>query len=454
MTTRALASFAANLRYQDLSASTVDLCKRQLLDGLGCLLAGTVGTPGRQAAAMIRECGGSEQATVYADGQSASACQAAMVNGTTLYSVGLHDFLQKASCHPGACVIPVLLAIGEWRRAPGADMLAAMVCGYEVLDRVGRAIMPGHRERGFHPTGTCGTFAAAAAAGRMLGLNPGQLACAFGIAGSQAGGLWECISDGSSVLVFHAGRAAQNGIEAALLARAGLTGPATVLEGERGFLRAYGNDFNAAVLAQGLGGRPAIHDVSLRPYFGVTSTIAAVGAVLEIARRRGGIAAGEVQKVLVRCNPVVARDNVGGEPRTLVAARLSVPFNVALALVRGQPLMRDLEDGDLWDAGVRGMLPRIELAADPSCPRFGSSVEMHFRNGSVEKQQMHSWKGESAESLGWEEVLDKFHHLLAAVIGEPERMAVAQVVRNLDHTDGTALARSLQQAIRSRPHRN
>jgi len=116
-----------------------------------------------------------------------------------------------------------------------------MVAGYEVNGRVGRAIIPTHRERGFHPTGTCGTFGATAAAARLLGFDADKTANALGIAGSQAAGLYECHHDGTSTMIFHAGRAAQNGVEAALLVRAGMTGPATVLEGTKGFFRATSN---------------------------------------------------------------------------------------------------------------------------------------------------------------------------------------------------------------------
>ena len=171
MITRRLAEFAANIRFEDLPAATAGTAKRQFLDGLGCLIAGTASGPGNCAADMVRGLGGNPQATIFADGTRSSVCHAAFVNGITLYSVGLNDYLEGAGAHPGASVIPTLLAVGEWRRSSGRDLLAAMAAGYDVIDRIGRAIMPIHRERGFHPTGTCGTFGAAAAAGRLLGMN-------------------------------------------------------------------------------------------------------------------------------------------------------------------------------------------------------------------------------------------------------------------------------------------
>ena len=242
--TRQLAAFVAELKFDDIPRATIDMSKRLLLDGVGCMLAGVNGAPARNVAAMVRCLGGERQATIFPGNTQGSVRDAAFVNGISLYSVGLNDVHSPSGAHPGACVIPTVLAVGEWRRVPGKELLAAMVAGYEVNGRVGRAIIPTHRERGFHPTGTCGTFGAASAASRLLGFDAEETANALGIAGSQAAGLYECHHDGTSTMIFHAGRAAQNGVEAALLVRWGMTGPATVLEGSKGFFRATSNAYD------------------------------------------------------------------------------------------------------------------------------------------------------------------------------------------------------------------
>src|SRR5262249_22581314 len=148
--TRALASFTSRLRYEDLPPATVGMAKRLLLDGIGCLLAGAQAADGRNATAMVRRLGGAAQATLFTDLEPASVRDAAFVNGICLYSVGLNDIHKPAGSHPAGCIIPVVLAIGEWRKTRGAALLAAMAAGYEVVGRVGRAIRPNHRERGFH----------------------------------------------------------------------------------------------------------------------------------------------------------------------------------------------------------------------------------------------------------------------------------------------------------------
>lgn len=445
--TRKLAAFAAALDYQDLPAATVETAKRLLLDGLGCLLAGTAGNMGRCAARMVHLLGGAPHAAVFADGTRNSVVNAAFVNGITLYSVGLNDFLQRAGAHPGACIIPTVLAMGEWQRSRGTALIAAMTAGYEIIDRIGRTIMPSHRERGFHPTGTCGTFGATAAAGKLLGLDADHIACAFGIAGSQAAGLYEYINDGTSTIMFHAGRAAKNGVEAALLTQAGLTGPATVFEGTRGFFHATADVVNLDAALQGLSKRYALHETTFRPYFGCTSTIAASGATAQLMRKIGEARLASVEQVIVYCNPVVAKDNAETDPRTLLAARLSLPFNVALVLARGDVLTGDLEERDLMDTRIRSLLPLVRMVSDASIPRFGSTVQLHFKGDIVEEVAMHSWRGDAQDSLPWEEVVTKFRRLVSPVVAKPDQDRIIELIAHIDAAEVPALAQALSTAV-------
>ena len=138
MLTRTLAAFVAGLKYSDLPPATVQMSRLLLLDGLGCLLAGTNAAHASSTAQMVRELGGAAQASIYPGMTSGSVRDAAFVNGISLYSVGLNDVHVAAESHPGASVIPAILALGEWKRLPGSEMIAAMVAGYELVGRVGR----------------------------------------------------------------------------------------------------------------------------------------------------------------------------------------------------------------------------------------------------------------------------------------------------------------------------
>lgn len=450
MSTRALARFVAELKYETLPPAVIERARVHWLDGLGCLLAGTAGGPGRSAAAMVAALGTQGgDATVFTGRTRGSPRDAAFVNAMTLYSVGLNDIHKDSVSHPGGCIVPAVLAAGEASGAPGRDLLAAMIAGYEVMGRVGRAIMPSHRERGFHATGTLGAFGAAAAVARVLGFDPLQTANALGIAGSQAAGLFEFHRDGALTMVFHAARAAQNGVEAALLTTAGLTGPLTVLEGERGFCRATSNAFDEAALTRDLGQSFEVEATSFRPYYGCSSTIAGSGATAALVKRMGIRSPDEVSEITVRCHAVVANDNHEADPQTLLAARLSMPFNVSLVLARGDVVTADIGETDLREASVRSSLNKVRLLRDDGMPRFGCSVAIRLANGQVGEEAVLSPRGDATHPLTWDDAVDKFRRLTSGVMRPDGVPPVIDAVRTLEAGGARVLAQRMLAGMRA-----
>lgn len=449
MSTRTLARFVADLSYEGLPSEVIERARVHLLDGLGCLLAGTQGGPGKSAADMVsllRTQGG--DATIFTGRSRGSPRDAAFVNAMTLYSVGLNDIHTGSVSHPGGCVIPVVLAAGEANDLSGREMLVSMIAGYEVMCRVGRSIMPSHRERGFHPTGTYGTFGTTAAAARMMGFSADETANAFGIAGSQAAGLFEFHKDGALTMVFHAARAAQNGIEAALLTKTGLTGPFTVLEGERGFCRATSNGFDESFLTRNLGKSYEVMATSFRPYYGCSSTLAASGCTASLIRKLGIRSPDEVEEVTVNCHAVVAHDNHEDNPRTLLAARLSMPFNIGLVLARGDVVTADVYDADLNDPQVRKTLPKVRLVRDDAKPRFGCSMVMKLADGRVGEEAILAPRGDADRPLTWGDVTEKFRRLTSSAVRPDAVDGIVEAVRTLETTGPRALATRMFEAMK------
>jgi 2-methylcitrate dehydratase PrpD len=449
MTTRNLARFVADLKYGALPQAVIERARVHLLDGLGCLLAGTAGGPGQSAAAMVAALGThGGDATIFTGRTRGSPRDAAFVNAMTLYSVGLNDIHTGSVSHPGGCVIPVVLAAGEAGDLSGSDMLVAMIAGYEVMCRVGRSIMPTHRERGFHPTGTYGTFGTTAAAARMMGFTADETANAFGIAGSQAAGLFEFHKDGALTMVFHAARAAQNGIEAALLTKTGITGPYTVLEGERGFCRATSDRFDESILTRDLGQPYEVMATSFRPYYGCSSTLAASGCTAALMKRLGVRSPDEVASITVRCHPVVAHDNHEDDPQTLLAARLSMPFNIGLVLARGDVVTSDVYEADLRDPRVRATLKKVTLVRDDAKPRFGCSMVMTLTDGRVDEEAILAPRGDANHPLTWDDVSEKFRRLTSTVVRPEGVQPVIDAVRKLETTGPRVLAQRMLEAMR------
>ncbi|OWT57559.1 MmgE/PrpD family protein [Candidimonas nitroreducens] len=451
MTTRALSKYVTTLNLEMIPVATREAAKRLFLDGVGCLIAGIQGTPARMVANMVVALEGNRgtQSTIVISNERASARDAAFVNGVTLYSVGVND-IHKASCsHPGGCTIPTVLAVGEWLQSSGADMISAMIASYDVIGRLGRATMPSHRARGFHATGTYGTFGATAATGRLLGLDVETMASAFGIAGSQAAGLLSFQTDGALTMIFHAGRSAQNGVEACLLAREGLDGPKTVFEDPHGgFLSATSDDSDPSALTGRLGEFYEIDDTSFRPFYGCTYTVAASSATKAIVDRVPRYRVDGITGVAIRCHHVVMEEVNDPDPQTLLAARLSMQFNVGLVLVRGDVVVGDVTEKDLWNPLIRRLLPAITFQRDDSLSHWASGVTIRFNDGRIETCEVSHPKGDPANPMDWDATTHKFHRLLEPAVPQVQRDDIVRIVRNIEKENGA----SVMAAIRAAAH--
>lgn len=448
--TERLAQFTSRLGYADLPGATVEYTRMLLLDGIGCLLAGTRGAPGQMAARMIKalRSGNEGQATVVIDGSSASARDAAFVNGITLYSVGVNDIHRGSVSHPGGCIVPVVLSIGEWLKAPGTDLIVGMVVGYELMGRLGHAMIPSHWARGFHPTGTFGPFGAAAAASRMLRLDAGQTTWALGIAGSQAAGNKAFQADGSLTMIYHAGRSAQNGVEAALLAREGFSGPQAVLEDAHGFVAAGADDYRLPALTADLGEKLEIDATSFRPFYGCTLTIAASGATATLMARHASRRVEDVAAITVMCHPSAIREINDPDPRTLLSARLSMQFNVALVVDRRDVFVGDTTDQDLWNQRIRGLFPVISLEADSAMSLWGSAVTVRFKDGTTDRAEIRLPKGDPENPMTWDDTVTKFIKLTEPLAAPDAIRHIVDLVHAIEKTDGATLVRAIVTAAR------
>jgi 2-methylcitrate dehydratase PrpD len=251
--TRVLASKAAGLDYCGLPPPARELARQCVLDYFGVAVAGVGDELVRILLDEISEAGGSPQASVIDRDTKLPALSAALVNGAAAHALDYDDVNMAMPGHPSVAILPALLALAELRRSSGREVITAFVAGYETACRIGAALQPGHYNLGFHSTGTIGSFGAAAACARLLGLDAETTAVALGIAGTQAAGLKSQF--GTMCKPFHAGKAAQNGLLAARLAARGFSSRADIVECVQGFALTHGPDFTPeAALAEPEGG--------------------------------------------------------------------------------------------------------------------------------------------------------------------------------------------------------
>ena len=365
-----LAAFTAELTLERVPAEVVHHARLLLLDLLGAALAGVETEEARAMLAAARAFGPVDgPCTVWGTARRTTPAVAALVNGTIAHAQELDDF--GGADHSGAVVVPVLLALAEAEPGAGsARLLEAMIAGYDVALRVLEAA-GGYRvhnnHAGWHSTGTCGSFGAAAAAARMLDLDARRTAWALGLAGSFTGGTWAYLADGAMSKRYHPGRAAEVGLTAGYLAREGFTGPTRVLEAAwGGFLPTYARAAaRPDAIRAGLGAEYRIMKSGIKPY----ASCRGVHSVLDVVfglRAAHGLRAGDVSSVEVRCHGASLQSLGDRDPQTRLAAQMSLPYGVAIALVAGRASLTEYEPRWVADAAVRAMIERVRMTVDPA----------------------------------------------------------------------------------------
>jgi 2-methylcitrate dehydratase PrpD len=429
-----LAEFSIRLRPEDVPEPVLRQAELSTLDFFGVVL-GSGGTPAAQIVAEhARAQGGPAEATLFGTGDRVPVAAAALANGTRAHSIELddHEAHMRSKVHPGVVVIPAAWAVAE-TRAPvtGADFLTAMIVGYDVIGRLSAATSyPDFlgKVKGFHTTGLFGPFAAAATAGRLLGLTGEQLANAFGICGSMCGGLQETVNSGAMMKPFHAGWAAQSGVIAAQLAARGYTGPRSVFEGKRGFYRAYcgEGDYDLSIVDAGLGTDFDISLIMYKPYAcggGIHPALTAIDKL----RGEHDFAHGDVESVVVRTSEH-ARDSfatprdVKCAPPTGATAQHSLPYAAAVLLVDGVALIDQFTNDAVRRPEVLDLAQRVAVEVDPS---IGSDdpedepagVTIRLKDGRVLDTHVRGGLGSLAVPMSEAQLVEKYRLLASPVIG-------------------------------------
>lgn len=429
-----LARFAIQLELESVPSATLDKARLCLLDGLGAMLAGSRTETGAIARGLVDEVGGLPQASVLGSGLRTSAAWAALANGMQAHSLEVDDGHRYAiGLHNAATTLPAALAAAEWRGSSGREFLTALIAGYEVASRIGRAINPSHRYLGFHSTGTVGCFGATTAAARLLGLDAAQTARALGIAGSLAGGIFEFLSDGSTVKHLHAGAAAQHGVVAALLAARGLTGPLSVIEGAEGFLHAFARDADASSISTDLGQRWELDNVYFKLYAACAHCFAPIDAALELRDELRGRSVRRVVVETYRAAALLDHSVVA----TRQEAKFSVPYCVAAALTLGQATEEAFEPAALADPRIASLARRVEvveaehLTADFPRTR-AAKLCLELEGGDQLTRQVDVPRGMPEGPVVGADVVRKFEALVRGPIGAERAAALIAASQQAD----------------------
>jgi 2-methylcitrate dehydratase PrpD len=371
-TTR-LAEFVAKTTLDDVPAEGLALVRRAALDTIGVMLAGAAEPAARIVRRVAAAEGGTPLCTVLGTRLVTAPTWAALANGVAGHAHDFDDTNFALMGHPSVPLLATALACAEAAPADGAAVALGYLIGFEIDAALGSALNPAHYTRGWHATATVGTIGCAAAAARVLGLEPAPTRHALGIAASLASGLKE--NFGSMTKPFHAGHAARNGVWAAQLAAEGLTATDSALEGKQGYLAAFGGSAALDEALDGLGRRWHVQSsrVAVKPYPSCALTHAAIDALVEL-RREHGLVADQVAEVEVAVNHVVPDVLQHAEPATALERKFSMQFCAAAALAEGHVGLESFEDGEVRDPAVRALMRRVRMVVDPAMP---DGLEQH-----------------------------------------------------------------------------
>ena len=415
--TSVLATFALGLNFRELPRQVVHNAKLRLLDTVGVCLASSGMDYADAVLAYVQEQGGKPDACLFGRPGRFPAALSVLYNGALAHGNDYDDTHSQSIVHPGGVIVPTALAISEKLLLTGEQAIVAIVAGYEIAARIGMAASKGFHAQGFHPTGVCGALASAATASVAMGLAHQQFVSALGIAGSQASGSLEFLSDGAWTKRLHPGWAAHSGVVAASLARNGFTGPATILEGKHGLYALYATrtqpDLSLATRA--LGQEWEILNTDFKPYPCGHISHPYMDCALQLRRDRlvsaNDIAAIELRVpsavVPILCEPVAEKRR----PRSPYASRFSLPFSTALIFATGSAGIDDFSDERLADPVIQALCDKTHYVVDESLPfpqTFPGWVIVTLKSGARLEARLDASRGSRENPMSEDDLYQKF----------------------------------------------
>ncbi len=449
-----MARFIASLRYDDIPEAARHRIKLLILDAVGCALYARDLQWSRILRDTLLEVDSSRQCAVWGTAARLSSVHAALCNGTQVQGFELDDVHREGVVHVGAVALPPIIAVAETRQGmSGKELLAAAVAGYEIGPRVGMCMAPYHLEQGWHAGATVGVFSAAAGAARALRLSEEQTVHAIGVAGTQASGLMAA-QFGSMVKRMHAGRAAQSGLYAALLAERGFTGIVDVFEAKYGgfctTFSASRDHFDLERLTRGLGEDFEVMRVSLKLYSCVASNHTTLDAIRALQAERP-FGPDDVDRIIVHGSRATV-EHVGWKyrPEGVTASQLNLPFCVATLLLEGDCFVEQFSEAAVSDARRMALATRVECVEDEAITALGADmrhmvrVEVCLKDGSVLHATVQKAQGSEDRFPSDDVIVGKFRKLAAKALSEEQAARLAETVLNLEKlADARELARLL-----------
>jgi len=434
------ADFTVSTRYDDLEPEVIHQAKKLILDLIGVSLAGCklMEFP-HVVVNYIESLGGTPEATIIQTKRKFPAVNAAFANAAYAHALDMDDGHRFAASHPGTVIIPVALAAAELSKATTKELIAGIVVGYEVMIRIGMAITPSSLNRGFHITGITGPFGAAAAAASIMKLSRKETIGALGLAGLQAAGILQINHDqeGAKVKPINPARAAMSGLLSVILAKNGAKGPSEIFEGEDGFLKAFTDHVKKDLLTKDLGENFEICNTYIKFYAACRHVHACVDAALKVLYQNP-IEISEIKQISAETYPVAVRLCNITEVTTPSAGRFSIPFSIALALVKKDAGADKYSEENINDNEIQSLSRKVGLYISAKWGKWyprkrGATIRIMDNNGKEWSAEVDLAKGEPENPASLEEINNKFYFNATSLISDEEAKRLAGVILDLEN---------------------
>jgi 2-methylcitrate dehydratase PrpD len=450
-----LAEFIVNCRYEDLPKETIAKVKEYIIDVVGCIVGGSQEHQAELLLEVMKQMGGAPESSVFAHGFKTSTMNAALINGTMGHLLDFDDDHREGTMHPTVVVFPAAFALGEKLEKSGKELIRSLVLGLEVMIRIGETFLGKSYYQGFHPTGTCGVFGAAAACAALLGLDAKRTTYALGLAGSFTAGTQEWSTEGAWQKPLQAGHPAMFGILSALLAEKQFIGARTVLEGPNGFIRAHSfkNIFDYGRITKSLGTKWEMMDTSIKVHACCRFSGPVADCALDLYRQ--GVRAKDVRRIVAKvCDFSIRTLCTPAEPKyrpvTHVDAQFSIPYAIAVAICKNRTGPEEFNERSLGDPEVLELASKVVSEVDPEAEavypeKYPATLVATLENGREVGAHVDYPKGDPENPVSTNEIIDKFNYLSAQYLDQERRHQVIDKIMKLEQVrDVSALGRLLR----------
>ena len=440
--TQKLATFASRLTFEDIPIPVTDYVKKCLLDFTGVAIRSAGEETSKKIFEFFKKQGGVEEASVIRYSHKTTCALAALINGAMAHVLELDDGHIVGHVHPGVTSIPAALAVGEKISANGKELITAMAAGYEAVIRIGDAVTPSAiYDRGIHAPGLMGAFGASVAAGNLLKLDDIGLTHAVGNCCLTPVAPFQTFTEGAVVKELYGGWPAYVGTLAALMAKEGFTGPVELLEGKMGFCRNVANEYDLSKITDRLGEKWRICETYFKKHASCSFSHTTMDAVLEIVTSQQ-VSPEDIQRVVIKTHRF-ASDLREKNPLTLSAKKSSLPYCVALAIIKKRVFLDEFNLTEREEKIVFELAQKVEVQLDPHMDRIHvadegrrpAMVEIYLNDGTVLNSQKEVAKGWPEDPFSEDELEQKFFELVKDEISMDQASDILNLVKSFEEID-------------------